>query len=254
MILRFIENIGDKTVSTLFSFYEALKFTSICLIYMFLPKSYNSTMRAILIKQIYYTAIAVIPLFIIMATLFGSAIIGSIIAIATQYSLQDEIGYIIIKFIVEFSPFFTVILVVLRSSTAINIKMALMQQNDEFTKLKEQKVDLINYLFLPRIISGVISVTLLCILFAIIMFFSGYIFAYFYMKMDFYAYKLMLIDAIEFKDLVALLGKSMAFGFVTMLIPLYSGLKTSTNHIVNGMVKLFIALFFIEMLSLLLLL
>jgi len=50
----------------------------------------------------------------------------------------------------------------------------------------------------------------------------------------------------------------MAFGFVVMLIPIYSGLKATSAYtaipisVLNGMVKLFIALFFIEVLSLLL--
>ncbi len=76
--------------------------------------------------------------------------------------------------------------------------------------------------------------------------------------MDFHTYKYLLINAIEVKDLVILLVKSMAFGFVTMLIPIYSGLKTTSAYtaipisVLNGMVKLFVALFFIEVLSLLL--
>jgi len=78
------------------------------------------------------------------------------------------------------------------------------------------------------------------------------------MNMDFHTYKFLLISAIEVKDIVVLLVKSIAFGFVTMLIPIYSGLKTGSSYtaipisVLNGMVKLFIALFFIEVLSLVL--
>lgn len=77
------------------------------------------------------------------------------------------------------------------------------------------------------------------------------------MNMDLHTYKYLLINAIEVKDLAILLLKSIAFGFVTMLIPIYSGLKTENAYtaipisVLNGMVKLFVALFFIEVLSLL---
>ncbi len=259
MILRFIETIGDKTISTVSSFYEALKFTSICLIHMAQPSSYNPAMRMVLTKQIYFTAVGIIPLFTIVAILFGSIIIGVVIALATEYSLQDEIGSIIITFVIdEFSPFFTALLISLRSGAAINTEIAVMNVNRELNTLKEYKINIINYLFLPRIISGMISVTSLSILFAIIMLSSGYLFTLFYMNMDFHTYKYILINAIEVKDLVVLLVKSMAFGFVAMLIPIYSGLKTASSYtaipisVLNGMVKLFIALFFIEVLSLLL--
>ncbi|PHQ65767.1 MAG: ABC transporter permease [Sulfurimonas sp.] len=259
MVLRFIEAIGDKTINTLSSFYEAIKFTSICLIHMVQPKSYNPAMRMVLTKQIYFTTVQIIPLFVTMAILFGSVIIGVVISLATQYSLQDEIGSIITNFVIdEFSPFFTALLISLRSGTAVNTEIAVMNVNKELNTLREYKIDLIDYLFLPRIISGMISVVSLSILFAVIMLSSGYVFTLFYMNMDFHTYKYIIINAIEFKDLVILLLKSMAFGFVTMLIPIYSGLKTTNAYtaipisVLNGMVKLFIALFFIEVLSLLL--
>jgi len=259
VVLRFAEGIGGKTINSIYSFYEALKFTIICMIHMLNPKSYNPAMRMVLTKQIYFTAVGIIPLFIMMAFLFGSVIIGVVISLATEYNLQDKIGSIIITFVInEFSPFFTALLIALRSGTAINTEIAVMNVNKELNTLREYKIDLINYLFLPRIISGVISVTSLSILFALIMLSSGYIFALFYMNMDFHSYKLLLIDAIEVKDIVILLLKSVAFGFVTMLIPIYSGLKTGNSYtaipisVLNGMVKLFIALFFIEVLSLLL--
>ncbi|MBU1659590.1 ABC transporter permease [bacterium] len=259
MILRFVEGVGEKTIHTLSSVYEAVKFTAICLIHMVQPLSYNPAMRMVLTKQIYFTAVGIIPLFIMMAFLFGSVIIGVVIVLATEYNLQDRIGSIIITFVIdEFSPFFTALLISLRSGTAINTEIAVMKVNKELNTLKEYEIDLINYLFLPRIISGIISITSLSILFALIMLSSGYVFTLFYMDMDLHSYKNLLIDAIEVQDLVILLLKGVSFGFVTMLIPIYSGLKTANSYtaipisVLNGMVKLFIAIFFIEVISLLL--
>lgn len=259
MLLNFIENIGDKTISIFSSIYESIKFTAICLLHIFNPKSYNPAMRMVLTKQIYFTAVGIIPLFIMMAFLFGSVIIGVVISLATEYGLQDKIGSILITFVIdEFSPFFTALLISLRSGTAINTEIAVMKVNKELNTLKEYNIDIIDYLFLPRIISGVVSVVSLSILFAVIMLSSGYLFTLFYMNMDLHTYKLLLLSAIEVRDIIILLVKSVAFGFLTMLIPLYSGLKTGDSYtaipisVLNGMVKLFIGLFFIEVLSLLL--
>lgn len=258
MLLKFVENIGDKTISIFSSIIESIKFTAICVLHILNPKSYNPAMRMVLTKQIYFTAVGIIPLFIMMAFIFGSIIIGVVISLATEYGLQDKIGSILITFVIdEFSPFFTALLISLRSGTAINTEIAVMKVNKELNTLKEYDIDIINYLFLPRIISGVISVVSLSILFALIMLSSGYLFTLFYMNMDLHTYKLLLLSAIEVKDIIILLVKSIAFGFLTMLIPLYSGLKTGDSYtaipisVLNGMVKLFIGLFFIEVLSLL---
>ena len=257
-VLKFVEGVGTKSINAFLSFYEALKFSFICLAHMINPRSYNPAMRMVLTKQIYFTAIQIIPLFITMAVLFGSVIIGVVILLAAEYKLQDEIGSIIITFAVnEFSPFFTALLISLRSGTAINTEIAVMKVNNELNTLKTYNISLIDYLFLPRIIGGVISVVSLSILFAIIMLGSGYVITMFYMNMDFHTYKYLLTSAIEVRDVLVLLFKSIAFGFVTMLIPLYSGLKTSKSYtaipisVLNGMVKLFIAIFLIEVLSLL---
>mgnify|MGYP006307672007 CR=1 FL=1 len=86
---------------------------------------------------------------------------------------------------------------------------------------------------------------------------AGYLFTLFYMNMDFHTYKHILIGAIDFEDLAVLILKAIAFGFVIMIIPIYSGLKTQKSFraipisVLNGMVKVFIAIFFVEVLSLL---
>jgi len=257
VLIKFIEGIGNKTIQTISSFYEALKFTFICFFHMLNPSSYNPAMRVVLTKQIYFTAIQIIPLFIIMAVFFGSIIIGVVILLAAEYKLQGEIGSIIITFAVdEFSPFFTALLISLRSGTAINTEIAVMKVNNELNTLNKYKINLINYLFLPRIIGGVVSVVSLSILFAFIMLGSGYVITLFYMNMDFHTYKYLLINAIEVKDVLTLLFKSIAFGFVVILIPIYSGLKTTKSYtaipisVLNGMVKLFVAIFLIEVISL----
>ena len=255
--MNFIENLGEKTIRTFTSLFEIVNFIFLIFLHLLNPKSYNPAMRMVLTKQIYFTAVGVMPIFLTMAFLFGSVIIGVVIYLATEYSLQSEIGSIIITFVIdEFAPFFTTLLISLRSGAAVNTEIAVMNVNRELNTLKEYKIDLIDYLFLPRIISGMVSIIFLSILFAIIMLASGYMFTFLYMNMDFNTYEYLLIDAIEVSDIVTLVVKSLAFGFIVMLIPIYSGLKTQSRYtaipvsVLNGMVRLFIAVFFIEVLSL----
>ncbi len=258
MFFSFLNSIGDKTIKIFLSLYKAVEFTSICIIHMFNPKSYTPAMRVVLTKQIYITSIGILPVFMFLAIFFGTIFIGAIIYLATLYNLENDIGDIIVTFAIkEFSPFFVTLLIIFRSSTAINTEIALMRINKEIDAFKSSKVDLIDYLFLPRILSGVVSVTALSALFAIIMLIGGYLFTLFYMNMDLHTYKNILISAIGFEDLAVLILKSAAFGFVIMIIPVYSGLKAKSSikeipkSMVNGMVKIFIAIFFVEVFSLL---
>ena len=253
------EKVGEKTLQILSSWIDMIRFIILCTISIFLPSSYNPAMITVLIKQIYFTAIGILPLFVSMSVIFGTIIIGVVVLLSTRYGLQDRIGSIIVAFVVdEFAPFFTVLLISLRSSSAVNTEIATMKVNHELDTLREYRIDLIGYLFIPRIISGIVSVTSLSILFAIIMLTSGYIFVSFYMGMDLHSYKLLLLNAVEIKDLAILLGKGVAFGFVSMMIPIYSGLNAFDSYtaipisVLNGMVKLFVSIFIIEVVSLLL--
>jgi phospholipid/cholesterol/gamma-HCH transport system permease protein len=257
MLINFIQTLGDKTINLLLSLYKVFRFTFICIFYILQPLSYNADIKKTLVKQIYFTAVTIFPIFIIMAFLFGSMIIGFIIIQAVKYNIQDQLGDIMISFVIEFSPFFTALLISLRSGTTINTKIAVMIVNKTIDKFKKEKRSIIEYFVLPRIISGIISVTSLSIIFVFITLSSSYIFTIFYIDMDIYTYKSLLITTIEVKDIFILLLKGIIFGFISMIIPIYSGLQTGNNYcdihisVSRGMIHLFIALFFIEGLSLL---
>ncbi len=251
-ILSFIEKIGDKTINAFLSFYKILEFSILCLIHILNPRSYNQKMRISLVNQIYHTSITIAPVYSLIAFVFGFVIIGIFISLATKFNLQLQIGSLIVNFVVnEFSPIFTALFISLRSGTLIHRKLALIDLNNE--------VDLINNIVLPRIISGMLSTLTLSILLSLIMLASGYIFIFFFMGMDIHTYKQLLYDAFNIHNVVILFFKSLALGFITMLIPIYNALHIAQNKLsqrislINTLVKLFFAIFFIEVFSLLLL-
>lgn len=250
MILRFIEKIGAKTINILKEFYLALEFSILCILHMLDPRSYTSTMQRSLVHQIYHTSITILPTFTFIAFLFGSIVIGTIISIATKYNLQVQIGSIIVNFVInEFSPIFTALFISLRSGILISKKLAFIDVENE--------VNLIDNIVLPRIISGIISTLTLSILFSVIMIISAYIFISLFLGMDFHSYKQLLFEAFEINNLLIFLFKSITFGFVTMFIPIYNGLHIARNNLekrislIHTLVKLFFAIFFIEVFSML---
>lgn len=250
MILRWTETLGDKVIQKILSLYTGLEFSILCFFHALNPWSYNKEMRESFVRQIYSMSITVIPIFSFIAFLFGSIVLGIVIATASKYNLQMQLGSIIVNFVInDFSPIFTAFFISLRSSTLINKQISSHSLQDED--------NLINTLVLPRLLSGVFSTVTLSVLFSIIMIVSAYVSIYLFTGMDFHSYTQLLLEALEMKNIFILFVKAIAFGFFIMLIPIYNGLLIAKSanakkiSFIRIFIKLFFAIFFIEIFSLL---
>jgi len=251
LIIKFIENVGDKVINSISSLYSFFSFSIFYTIQIFNYHNYNARTFTILINQIYYTSVTILPFFLIIAFIFGTIVVGALIVVATEFSIQVQIGSIIVNFVLnEFSPLFTAIFISLRSETLIHNKLAHTDITNE--------TNLIRNIIVPRIISGVFSTLSLSLIFAIVMISSGYVFTFFLMGMDLHTYKHLIFDAIGLSNIIILLTKGIVFGFVVTVIAIYDGLKvvkkniSSRTSVINMIVNIFSALFFMEMLSFLL--
>ena len=258
MKLVLVENLGRSALNFLNIFYEALYFAYQCLYKLLHKSSYNSATKDILIKQIYFTAVQVLPLLILIGIVSGVVIVALIVHFALDYGLKDHIGNLIIYIVVnEFAPLMTVLLVALRSGAAINTEIAVMKVSKELNTLKAFKIDVIEYLFLPRILAGIVSVIILASLLSIIMLLCGYLYLLFFLETGLDLYVRTLTHAININDFSVLFTKGLLFGFFVILIPIYSGLSTSMNYtgipiaVLNGMVKIIISIMSIEVVALL---
>lgn len=256
-MLIFITNIGLQTINIFSILYEAVYFTFQCLFKLIQRKSYNSATIDILIKQIYFTAVQVLPILALIGLTFGLIFISLIVHLALDYGLKDHIGTLIITLVLnEFAPLMTVLLIALRSGAAINTEIAVMKVSNELNTLKAFHIDVIDYLFLPRIIAGVISLVFLASLLSIIMLSSGYIYLLLFFETGYDLFIRALIHAISIENFVLFFIKTLLFGFFVTLIPIYSGLKTSMSYtgipiaVLNGMVKIIIAIMSIEVILL----
>ena len=108
-----------------------------------------------------------------------------------------------------------------------------------------------------RIIAGVVSTILLSSLLSIIMLFSGYLYLLLFFETGLDLYVRTLMHAISMDNFTLFFTKNLFFGFFVILIPIYSGLQTSMTYtgipiaVLNGMVKLIIAIISIEVILLL---
>jgi phospholipid/cholesterol/gamma-HCH transport system permease protein len=173
--------------------------------------------------------------------------------------MTGNLGNIMMGFVVtELCPFMTVLMLALRTSAAINTEMAVMKVNKEFDTLNAFNIDAFDYVYVPRILSGVVSVVLLDGVFSVVLLASGALFSRAIFGMSIDAYISVLIASAEFSDLVILILKCATFGFFIALLPIRYGLTASDEltsipvAVLNGMINVFIAIIIIEVISLIL--
>jgi len=253
----YIQHIGKTGLDMAGSLRHILSFSVAIISRMFDGTLNNSAVRMVLLNQIYFTSVQILPLFVGVSIIFGSILIGIVFQILKSVGLTDYVGHILMGFVVtELSPFITVLLIALRSGSAINAEIAVMKVNKELGTLDAFRIDIIDYLFLPRITNGIISVVLLSGLFSIVVLMSGLLYSKFILGMSVDAYMNVLLNSVEFPDIIILLLKCATFGFFIILIPMLSGLGASFEltsipvAVLNGMMRVFSAIVIIEVLSL----
>lgn len=224
---------------------------------MFHPSSYNRATVAVIVAQIYFTAIKVLPLFCVVAIVTGVLSIGIVVNLLQDVVLSESLIRVIVSLLItEISPLTTVALITLRSGAAMNVELSVMKINKELKALELFHIDPVNYLYFPRVLAGVVALTLLGGLSICLIFVSGLLASLLFFGIDLYVQINMLIQAITFSDIVILLSKTLIFGLVVTLIPIWFGL-TATDEltsipvaVLNGMLAVFIAIATIEVLIL----
>ena len=254
---NFIERIGEKTIDFFFALFGGFKIIFLSLFYLFVPSSYKEDARKNSVKQIYYTALEPLGIFLLLAALFGTALLGALISLAISFNLQDKIGLLIIKFsIVEFAPFFTAFFIALYSSPTVYA--ALIEKNKIDLNAHEIALDTFMASLVPRVIAGMLSALSLGSLVILLLLFSSYVFLLFYLGMDFNNYLITLKNAVHPNDLILFIIKSIVFGFLAFFFPVYYALmnnkilRFAEHKLLQTILKLLLALFFIEVLSLVL--
>jgi len=256
-MFNWVENLGKIIIYGTRSLKETFTFAFLIVAGLFRSQTYNSASYIVLLHQIYFTAIQVLPLFLTMAAVIGFLLTGIFLHNLKELGLAAHFGRVIMGFVVtELSPFLTVLLIALRSSSAINAEIATMKVNKELNTLETFNIDLISYLFVPRVVAGMVSVLLLSGLFAIVLLISGFLSSRLLFGMSLNEYGNTLLNSAKLTDIFILLIKCFIFGFFIILIPIYSGINATYEltsipvAVLRGMVRIFIAIIVIEVLSL----
>lgn len=251
LFFKLVENIGDKIIGYSLASYDFFIFLFQCIGNMFMPSNYSKSSRVFFVRQIYLSSIENLFSFVFLALFLGPILIVIAISFAINFNLLEQIGDLLVLLVInEFSPFFTTIFFMLMYTLSL-------QENIQ--DLKRNKIELNSKLYIPKLINGLFIVPLMALFFASIMILSGYFVSSLYLNLDFFTYKNLIISSISFENILILFVKGSIFGFIAVIIPVYSGhIKKNNNYdvtksVIKNLIIILSMLILIELLFIMIL-
>ena len=252
-----VESLGAKIIGGLTVGYGLLAFLTEAFLALLDRNTWNRATFDVVIKQVYFTAVQILPVFLTYALVISWVIITIILSTARDFGLAEFASEMTIRVLVlELLPFLTALYIALRSGSAMNTEIALMQVNNELEALAHCKVPPMQFEFLPRLIGGVISVVALASLACLLALLMAYLSIYGLTPAGFEPFTRTIAKIFDFRILAGLIVKCALFGLAVTLIPITAGLETPKKlfmvpvSVLRGMMRVFFAIMVIEVVSL----
>jgi phospholipid/cholesterol/gamma-HCH transport system permease protein len=256
-VTDFLTRRGATLLATLNIWRDTLMFAGRALLTAASPAAYNSATRTVVMKQIYFTAVQILPGFTVFAALLSYVLIQIVVTTAASYGLSEYALEISMRLLVlELLPLLTALFIALRSSSAINTEVALMRINGELLALESACVDTMRLEFMPRVIGGMISVLALTAVTSVVALVLAYLAVYGWQTWSLPDFSRVMGNVFDNAVLLGILLKSLAFGLAVTVIPVAEGMATprmlfmAPISVLRGMVRLFFAIMLIEVASL----
>lgn len=257
LLVASIESLGTKVTGWFTVGYEIFAFLAKALLLLLDRTTWNRATFDVVVKQVYFTAVQILTVFLGYALVISWLIITIILTTARDFGLTEFATEMTIRVLVlELLPFLTALFIALRSGSAINTEVALMQVNNELDALEHCKVPPMQFEFLPRLIGGVISVITLAGLAGLLALLLSYLSIYGLSMAGFEAFTQTIAKIFNFQILAGLFAKCALFGLAVTLIPVTAGLETPKKlfmvpvSVLRGMMRVFFAIVAIEVVSL----
>ena len=219
--------------------------------------AYTARTRAVAMKHVYFGAWQVLPGFTLFAALLSLVLIQITITLARGYGLaQFALELVFHAVVLELVPLITALYVALRSGAATVTEVALMRMSGELDELGAAHIDPYEREFVPRIAASAIAVFTLTIVSSSVVMVIAYLIMYGASPWGFAEYSRTVALVFSPAALAGFMFKGFVFGAVVALIPIAAGLDATRDPdsvpvaVMDGMVRLFVALALIELIAL----
>lgn len=252
-MINFICKFGSFFTNSFHTFIEFLGFSAIIFSRFLRLKIFNPAVKLVFIRQLYFTGVQILSIFSIISFLLGFMFVGFLTRFLISINAEQELSRVLsILIIRELAPLISVIMLALRSSTAVSAEIAVMNITGEANTLKMYNIDLVDYLYIPRIVAGLLSMVCLATFFTLFSLIGGYILISFQMGIDFNYMVKLIFDYFSLSDITCFLYKSIFFGYLLMAVPIFTSknVKKANTEIpialLKGMMRLFYGIVIVE--------
>lgn len=253
---QIIIKLGKGAIDTALFYWGYFGFTINFLKGCFNPRLFTPSVKLVFLRQIYFTGVQILPMFSVISIVLGLALVGGLTKFMVEFGAQDRVGDVLVTVTIkQLAPLVTAILLTLRSSTAVTAEIALMKMNSEIDTLRSLSINPFIYLYIPRILSGILCMGALATTFVYISILGGYLILSFNLNISFDFLIQTIFDAFNFKIVLVFLIKVVLFGYFLMSIPIYSALQVGNAvteipiALLKGMLRLFYAIILVELLG-----
>jgi phospholipid/cholesterol/gamma-HCH transport system permease protein len=208
-------------------------------------------------RQIYFNAWHVLPGFTLFMALLSMVVIRVTIGLARDYGLaQFALELAFRAVVLELIPLLAAFYVALRSGAAIVTEVAMMRVSGELDELFAAHLDPYEREFVPRIAAAAISVFALTIVSCTVVMGVAYLVTYGANPSGLDEYSRTVARVFGPTAIVGFMLKSFLFGAAVAVIPIAAALDATRDPesvpsaVMGGMVRLFVTLALIEVLSL----
>ncbi len=218
--INYLKKIGDLSFGIFCSIGEIVLFFIECVKYIFLDKFYPKVFLAQLIK-IGYNSLPVVGL--------TSIFTGMVLALQSytgfsRFSAESAIPNVVVLSITrELAPVLAGLMVAGRSGAAIAAEIGTMKVTEQIDALKTLSTNPYNYLIVPRILAGLISLPFLVFIGDIIGVFGGYLICTQVLNFNPTVYLQNTFNFVQFLDVFSGLVKACVFGFIITFMGCYHG-------------------------------
>ena len=252
-MVRYIYKSGKFFVDGFLTLTNYVKFCNQILTRFLAFKILNPAIFLVALRQIYFTGVQIYRVVIIISIIFGAGLVGTLGKFLMSIGAYHQIGVIFVLVVIrEIAPFLTALLLSLRSATAVGAEISMMKLGGEIKAITVHGIDEISYLFLPRILAGIICSFSLAVFFSTISVTVGYFILSFQLNITFDYMIMLIFDALNIDDIICFIYKTVFFGFTLMTLPIFTSLsvgKATTDvpiALLKGMMRVFYGLVFVE--------
>lgn len=213
----------------------------------------NKASFAVLTKQIYFTALQILPAY----SLFAAVLSFITVRVVTQFAAEYGLGALALELTVKLLildglPLFTAMFVALRSGAATGAEVAMMNVVREIESMRSVGVDPIRVEMAPRIIAATVSVFALSAIGGALALVVSYLALYGANGAGAAEFARVMAHVFSLPALSSLAFKVTAFGLLVLTVPIAAAMNTPTKlfwapiALLRGMVRLFSVLMLIE--------